>query len=513
MAGFAGRIEAQFTVPASTSVSVSNSGGGPTTSTVPADDYYLTAAGSVSGLIAAFQSQLNTDRAPSSGSWTVTVSTGASGTGQVSIGCSGTTAIPSFSLVWTSTALRDLLGFTRNIDYPQTAADLAADLGYGTWTGGVGYLCNEASGNLASAFGSPATLSKTGTWTYSVQGPRGGSDKAITPAAGNNYFDGGDVFDVGASDDLIVAWVGRWNGAPTASATCVSKLAASAAAGWALYSSGTGMTAFAQQSGGGAAASSSASHYANEWHAGIMVIDRAASAIRIGLQGLTSATQSLGLATSLSGVGSLTTAATFRVGASAWTSAAQPNFDLDVCYVVSGSAVATGLSANLSTALANFAATFGTRTGTKQAKGLWRPNAPLLMADNSTKHAPRITDLRTTIGPTGQTYSLSGNSRREQTSLKWSYVDKSQVWESDATIANSSWETFLDDTQFGVGHAWFGVSIPVQIYDNAGFRLGEDADLDGWTIVGVTSMNAKRTDARGYDGLWTIEIPRLVASD
>src|SRR5689334_23975495 len=34
--------------------------------------------------------------------------------------------------------------------YPQTAAQVAAALGYGTWTNGAGYMCNESSGSLRS---------------------------------------------------------------------------------------------------------------------------------------------------------------------------------------------------------------------------------------------------------------------------------------------------------------------------------------------------------------------------
>lgn len=102
-----GRVEARITAPAGVTVSATNSGGGPTSVTIPAGSYYLTAAGGISGLLAAFQSALNTTRAPSTGSWAVSLDTT---TGLVSISCTGT-----WSLSWTSTTLRDLLGFTANI--------------------------------------------------------------------------------------------------------------------------------------------------------------------------------------------------------------------------------------------------------------------------------------------------------------------------------------------------------------------------------------------------------------
>lgn len=505
---FAGRIEALVSVPSGVSVSASNSGA--TSVSLTAGDYFWTAAGSVSGLAAHFQSQLNASRAPSSGAWTVTVSTT---TGQLSIGCSGTTAIPSFSLAWTSTALRDACGFTRDIDYPKTAAQLTADLGYGTWTNGVGYLCNEASGNLAPVFGS-GSLVATNTPTYGSTGPRGGTDKAVGCGAsgsslGSFVASDATLADVGATDDiLVVVVVESFGSGGTFSYLPIKGDTAATPPYWRIVA-GSNLQLSVHDGTDNLSAS-----IATPTAPCVLVgaLSRATNKMAFGAQTLISGgggTQTVSALADASAIGSLSNSDFLRLGPGNNTSALK----IAAFYVVTGSGVAIGVPENIATAVANFAATFGTRTGTKQVRGMWRPNAPLFMADNSTKHAPRITDLRTTIGPTGQTYSLSGNSRREQTSLKWSYVEKSQVWESDTTLANASWEQFLDDTQFGVGHAWFGVSSPVQIYDNAGFLVGQDANLDGWTILGVTSMNAKRTDARGYDGLWTIEIPRLVASD
>lgn len=99
-----GRFEAKITVPTGGwSVSATNASGGPSTVTIPAGDYYP------SDLLSTLQTQLNASR-PSG--WTVTKDFGESGTGKVTISCGG---VATFSIVWTSTTLRDVLGFTVNI--------------------------------------------------------------------------------------------------------------------------------------------------------------------------------------------------------------------------------------------------------------------------------------------------------------------------------------------------------------------------------------------------------------
>jgi len=103
---FDGRIEAQMTVPAGVSFTATNSGGGPTTISISAGSYFPTA------LIAHVQAQLNALRSPAT--WTVSLSTGASGTGKVTINWTGT---GTYSIAWTGsgTTLRDVLGFTGDL--------------------------------------------------------------------------------------------------------------------------------------------------------------------------------------------------------------------------------------------------------------------------------------------------------------------------------------------------------------------------------------------------------------
>lgn len=112
---FAGRWEAMIRVPAGgAAVSATNGLGGPSTVTVPSADYYFTAVGALSSIITVFQAQLNASRP---NGWTVSLSTGANGTGKVTINCSST----PWSITWTSTVLRDLLGFNANIAGVSTA--------------------------------------------------------------------------------------------------------------------------------------------------------------------------------------------------------------------------------------------------------------------------------------------------------------------------------------------------------------------------------------------------------
>lgn len=97
-----GRLEAKITVPTGGySVSATNFSGGPSTCTIAAGSYYP------STLLTAFAAALNASR-PSS--WVVFAGLGEGGTGIVTI--NGTSA---WSIVWTSTTLRDLLGFASNI--------------------------------------------------------------------------------------------------------------------------------------------------------------------------------------------------------------------------------------------------------------------------------------------------------------------------------------------------------------------------------------------------------------
>lgn len=102
-----GYMASIFTVPASTTISVTTNAGGPTTVTIAAGTYRT---GDFFGTLS---SSLIAQRSVSGGTWDVSFSSGGSvgDTGLVTIGVTNGT----FSITWTSTDLRDLLGFASDI--------------------------------------------------------------------------------------------------------------------------------------------------------------------------------------------------------------------------------------------------------------------------------------------------------------------------------------------------------------------------------------------------------------
>lgn len=505
---FAGRVEAKIVVPTGgAAVSASNAGGGPTTVTVPAGSYYLTSAGGVSSLIDELESQLNTSRPPSSGSWTVAVDT-SGGTGRVTISCD-----EPASVSFTSTTLRDVLGFDRNFDYPTSSSVTGTMVGGGAWA--AGYLCNESSGDLSAAFGGPATLAVTGALTYSITGARGGNDKAIQfTGGGNQFFDGGNVFDVGASDDLVLAWVGYLTGALTTNATTFSKTAGGFANGWAVTAAGANSLSFYAGAGAAFTTSCTTTGLTGQFHVGLAVIDRSTGKMRIGIQSLSSGTQALSSEATITG--SISTAGTFRVGASPWTFVAESAMRISAFYIGSGAGYGTGLSTGMSTALSTFATYMKSQTGAESSEAVFFPDCPLMM-ESDPYQAPMATDLRSTESPTGGLISNVGNSKYRHRDLVYSHVPKERVWESAATYANQSWESFAKKTQLGQGSSWFLPSSAVQIYwNNAGTQTlvggayNSAAGVSGWKIKGLNSVEPRQSIA-GWSGQFRIEFAEIVS--
>jgi hypothetical protein len=283
-------------------------------------------------------------------------------TGLVSIGLSPSppAGIPSFSIDWLDAAQRSLMGFTRDIDYPKTAAEIAADVGYGTWS--AGWLCNEESGNLAAVFGSPA-LTAAGTPLYGIAGPRGGADKAVGVDGAADQWTGGDTFDVSGTDDLCLAWVGRFSASPPTTEFMFTKGDAGAPSSWSVRQAGDGLIHFLMVTSSGSKESTiSTASIIGQWYVGIAVIDRGSGNLRVGLRTL-SGTEVLGTATALFAGEAVANANNFTFSN---RGAALPcvSQQFAAFYIGLGTSVAAGLSTNLSTALANVAATFGARYGT-----------------------------------------------------------------------------------------------------------------------------------------------------
>jgi hypothetical protein len=100
---YSGYLLSQFTVPSGQTIQATTNGGGPTVVNITAGTY-----ASLEDFRGQLAADLNAQRPVTAGAWTVTLSLGASGTGQITIAVSSGT----FSITWTSTNLRDLLGFT-----------------------------------------------------------------------------------------------------------------------------------------------------------------------------------------------------------------------------------------------------------------------------------------------------------------------------------------------------------------------------------------------------------------
>lgn len=154
-------------------------------------------------------------------------------------------------------------------------------------------------------------------------------------------------------------------------------------------------------------------------------------------------------------------------------------------------------------------------TGAAQAKGLWIPDRPLNIANGRIASAPVMSGLRTTESPTGVVIGISGTRKYVHTGLQYRHVEVGRVWEGEATLANASFEQFIKDTQLSDGHGWFDSAAPLRIYAHDGTAVGEDLGEDGpesgWVITGLGGVQVERA-SQGWDGLWHIEIPRIVTS-
>jgi hypothetical protein len=464
--------------------------------------YVVSGSGVASGLSTNLATALSNFASAINSSWSVAMSTT---TGRYTISHS----FWPIDIAWTSTTQRDLAGFDADVTYPATAAQMATAVGYGTWS--TGWLMNDSSGTLVDAFAAANLTVSFGTAVYANQGARGGNDKAISFDTGTDQFSAGDVLD--AEGDLVLAWVARFDTAGGANGDILGKGWGTAAAGqvqYILVRASDGVTLFVQDSAGGTY-SSSASGHINEWHVGIAVLDRVGGVLRVGTQALTTGTQSLGTSTAftLPAVGN---AQNFVFG-SAGAYGAAMNVKVSALYA---GFIGTGLSANLSTALSNFASYMKSQTGTECAEGVFFPDCPLNV-DGDPTQAPRVTDLRQSEGPTGIVLGLAGNSKYRFRNLRYEMVPRAQVWETAATYANGSWEHFLKTTQFGMGHSWFTPSSRCQFYWESagstvllGSSLNSGSGAAGWFMKGITSCEPPLAQPP-WTGYFNITIPEIVS--
>lgn len=406
---------------------------------------------------------------------------------------------------------RDAAGYAIDFDYPSATAPTGTMIGGGAWS--AGYKCDEASGNLSAAYGTPATLTNTGALTYSLQGARGGADKAIQfTSAGNQYFDSGSTtaFDVGASDDLVVAWVGQLTAAPSGNYTTFSKVSGGFGNGWAITSASASTLSLYAGAVAAFIASATITSLIGHWHVGLAVIDRSTGKMRIGLRSLLDGTTSMSAETACNS--SFSNAATFRVGASAWTFLAEPAMRISAFYIGAGAGYGTGLSAGMSTALATFAAYQKSQTGTVAPAGVWFPHRNFV-ADSDPKQAPKGDNSSAAIAPTGDVYSVAGTTYYRHRNARFPKVAKQYVWANDATVLGADWQTFYLETQLGQ-HSWFTARSRVKVYwDNGGTvtELGSGGVVS-WKMPSPTRLDELVMPVKGWTGLVDITLGDLYSS-
>ena len=161
---------------------------------------------------------------------------------------------------------------------------------------------------------------------------------------------------------------------------------------------------------------------------------------------------------------------------------------------------------------ANTGSVSSAQTGTLNHRGLWLPDCPLVMMGPAAR-APIVTDTRRTRGPTGFVVTYCGNSSYQHRELSWSHVPNAKAWEGAASL-NGSFEQWLRDTQYGLGHAWFTRGSGFHIWDHSGTKVGSDLNAgagpnSGWKITqGVTTTEMRRS-ANALDLMWRVEIPEI----
>lgn len=253
-----------------------------------------------------------------------------------------------------------LEGVTTAGQQPTTAALAQGALGgYGTLV--AGYLFDVASGSIPAAFGSPSTLTVTGAPTYGIAGPLGGADKAVSLGAyAATMIDGGDVFDLSATDDLVIAWAGRFTVAPSGGefSQIIGKVTASFGDGWSI-AAGDGSTGLVFSMGPGSSqgtsTGSSSDFRLGEWHVGIAALSRTTGKARIALRYLSDG--DLRMSPLATVTATVANAASFTVGNSLWVPG-QNGFQIAALLVGHGTGAATGVPENMTAAIRALASRF-----------------------------------------------------------------------------------------------------------------------------------------------------------
>jgi hypothetical protein len=142
-----------------------------------------------------------------------------------------------------------------------------------------------------------------------------------------------------------------------------------------------------------------------------------------------------------------------------------------------------------------------TQTGTNSIKGMWLPDSPLVIPTDDDAGFT-MSDLRQSIGPTGEVYSLVSNLRREWRDCHWSHVSKERF--IGTAVQPMSWRAFVRETQLGT-LGYFPAGARIAIYSNA----TTSTLLGYYHMIGVTGTEGPQA-VEGWAGRWRVTIPRLI---
>ena len=138
------------------------------------------------------------------------------------------------------------------------------------------------------------------------------------------------------------------------------------------------------------------------------------------------------------------------------------------------------------------------------------PDSPF-NSDRNYLAAPDNTDRRTSETPTGACFSHSGNTKYEHTGVFYSFVPTARTWIASEATTNESFQKFFRDTQAGTGLAWFtpGSKCTIRSHDASATLVG-NGTVAGWYLPDVSSMDVVKRATDGWDGMWRVNLGRIV---
>lgn len=243
------------------------------------------------------------------------------------------------------------------VGYPASAIEMADAVGFGTWS--AGWLLNELVSPGVPAFGG-ANLVEGNAPTWGVDGALAGSKALRLPTDGGTEYAAvasSAVLDAGAADDIIMAWVARFYGAPGGTRIWLGKRGATAINWSMLQGPGAGGQLIWQLTDGTNTVSADVSDVEHidgvSWHVGIAAWERGSVN-----QARVATSKAVGAAASPApgALGSLSNASVVGVGRGGFVTA---RVDVDAFWVGVGPGAATGLVANIAEAVENLRAYIG----------------------------------------------------------------------------------------------------------------------------------------------------------